>query len=1585
MPSFPTVSLVESFERAETAFAQAGWAALQGTKAKGRTSVAAGWWPTSASPNIDGVYHTTGEFTEPGVCTTVNGAGSTESPRNRAIWCCLSNPGTEVSGYKVQVRNTSEWILEKHSKSATGTELAKVTGVTAFASGDKFGISVEGGKVYGWQKKGAEAWKVIVEAADSAFNKGLIGVSGVGNIESTQGQKKLEAGNGSITTVQKLNGELTSGGTQPQKPVKNFLPLLEPHDAFYVEYPLGGGSGYGFNWTINRKTTHLPGTKRTYGISEEQWSLYFEAEEQLTYSQAEGPAPAYMGVGARPRRYNLLENLTDFTSYAEMEPYASYAILEEEERFQLMERKTTIPKQVQGAKFSFSGLLNPKKAFQLLVQASLQVCGRVIRTKFKKTGGGSSFPTTESLDTFVRAAEKPLGTNEPWKVDWVSPGWGANLGRIFSTTFGWIADTAEGAAESAASSAYWKLTEFANPAVSWTFDAENNRATSYTALWCCLKPQATRHGYRLKWVYTGTTGKYKLTLEKWVNGTRTELGTTEVATESSSAFKQIIGISAVNGVVKAWYHKGTSPKESEMTVAIEASDTEFTKGFVGMEGTGSAYNGQLNFRAGSAPIETVVTFIAELFAPYCTQTTFGTLTTNVFKQVIHKVEASLEFAGRLSKVFTLTKHLEGALTFAGALGRNIAHGLTAALTSAGKAGIARILTAALSFRGGVERIADLTMFPTVTSLDTFERTENPLNNSGKWTILPGALHIGQTEGFYRSSDTGIGEKDGAYWNVQQFRAPVGVAGKLGSGGAGRIGGLIACLNPAESGSYYALQFSASGLIKVQPSWTLIRFDKGVETQLQTTKAASREWAGLSVRSGGRVGVWFRESTSEPWTLLYEVIDTTYTKGYSGVEAISTGTVSNFESGTTTKLGFFGSIPGEPPVGSVNPRLVTVIVQVLTGALSFAGSLGRNVTHGLTGSLSFAGTLPRAITHGIKASTEFLGKLGRSITHGLTSSVSSAGTLGRSITRRLQASTEFVVTLSRSVTHGLSAQGSFQGALPRNIRHGLAGALSFLGSLATIITRVHVIEAALSFAGSLPRNIRHALEATVTFSTRLGDYIIHVLSGSLDFAGNLTKVFTLTKRLEASLDFLGSMQRNVAHALTATLSFAGSLGRSILRGLTGTLNFSGTLQRTFARTLEAALSFAGSVGHNVSRALTATVSFVGTLPRSIQRSIQAALTMTGTLANNIVRSLRATLEAAGTLAPKPIKTLVAQLDFSGTLTKVFAIVKRLVAELEFFGLLAVGTFRQLIKASLDFAGTLPKRFDLRKALEATFDFAGTLSRQTTKSLVASLSFLSSLGRSIQHGLSASLSFAGRLGRNASATLRASLASSGALGRSISRRVSGALSTAGALPRGILHGLRSVLDFLGEINTSHVMKLFASLSFKGRFSNVTQTLVAVLDFAASTGRNTTHGVRAALDFLGRLTPSERIFTQRLRARLTFGKAHIIRSYLRVFQGRADVTLTETSPTLTHRERAPEAVEPDELTHHEPPASIEQLAPGTIEGDLERSNATVQGELGLEGRDQFIVTPDLPDPDLDLEEMETKAELVTEDLAQDTREIS
>jgi len=192
-------------------------------------------------------------------------------------------------------------------------------------------------------------------------------------------------------------------------------------------------------------------------------------------------------------------------------------------------------------------------------------------------------------------------------------------------------------------------------------------------------------------------------------------------------------------------------------------------------------------------------------------------------------------------------------------------------------------------------------------LDSLNRTESPLSNSGKWSALK---WDNSTSGTNTGRDTtsGWGPSDayptvnGAYWNPVTFS----------DSGVGDAAEITMKSSPSNASRYVALwlDMPSPGTTQsgYQLSWvensglttytvTLSRWSSGSNTVLATNSAVSIA-AGTTMAisdTGGTVQAW--EGTSSSLSSILSASDSTYSSGYVGVEASGNFSRSvNFQAG-----------------------------------------------------------------------------------------------------------------------------------------------------------------------------------------------------------------------------------------------------------------------------------------------------------------------------------------------------------------------------------------------------------------------------------------------------------------------------------------------------------------------------------------------------------------------------------------------------------------------------------------------------------------------------------------------------------------
>lgn len=184
--SFPVVALLDDFNRAEVVLSNGGkWAKLKSSgenaSANGSLYVVEEGGDSEQIAEQTCSYWTPEEFTEPGVaCLT-----GTAKSRAMCLFACLQSPSTEATGYQLRAHVNGEGIeFDKFQlvkfEAGVRTLLGEAEKVPFTTGTDLIGLSVQGGKVIGWLKKGAGEWEVVIEKADSKWTKGYVGCGGAG-------------------------------------------------------------------------------------------------------------------------------------------------------------------------------------------------------------------------------------------------------------------------------------------------------------------------------------------------------------------------------------------------------------------------------------------------------------------------------------------------------------------------------------------------------------------------------------------------------------------------------------------------------------------------------------------------------------------------------------------------------------------------------------------------------------------------------------------------------------------------------------------------------------------------------------------------------------------------------------------------------------------------------------------------------------------------------------------------------------------------------------------------------------------------------------------------------------------------------------------------------------------------------------------------------------------------------------------------------------------------------------------------------------------------------------------------------------
>jgi len=175
--AFPTVAVLDSFKGGnESPLSHGGdWKEFF-PSGESMGEIAHKEWETDSAHRPEGAYWQPAEFTEPGVA--LEWAGKVTDEHYWELWACVSHPTSAlISGYVVKLKQEGggKFAVELEKCVANVlTELAKTTAV-AFAVEDRFGLSVQAGKVIAWRKKGGGAWEELISKADGTYTTGFVG------------------------------------------------------------------------------------------------------------------------------------------------------------------------------------------------------------------------------------------------------------------------------------------------------------------------------------------------------------------------------------------------------------------------------------------------------------------------------------------------------------------------------------------------------------------------------------------------------------------------------------------------------------------------------------------------------------------------------------------------------------------------------------------------------------------------------------------------------------------------------------------------------------------------------------------------------------------------------------------------------------------------------------------------------------------------------------------------------------------------------------------------------------------------------------------------------------------------------------------------------------------------------------------------------------------------------------------------------------------------------------------------------------------------------------------------------------------
>lgn len=640
------------------------WKKIQGLTGTGAVGSIEGYKAGGFTAPGYGMYFTTAPEAVQAVAVEVNRLPEFEE-RLVQLFACLSNPASAaINGYRMRLveeapANSKKFTLKIEKITAEAySELYSTTAVVVEAK-DHIGLSVEGGKVIAWRKKGAGgSWEALHETADSSYTTGYVGFGSSGGIaqlkefrcgkvkqperptpallDSFKRTTETPLSNGGKWLVQRDEANVAKSGYVVSEQYKSQTSYGEPSNNYWgvgeltnpfvaLETSETNVAGRAFHlWLCmtlsgaEHKVVSGYRLELVYGGSGELESirLWKYASEVKTLREAWEKAPLNnaanwkYGVGLTEGKVVLwckmnancewlaLASITESTYTKGYVGIGDNGSTQGQVNFEAASLEVG-PKTVEAAVALRTGARTAQISTAPANAAiALRVGVRVGVTVSRP------FPITFLLDSLARV-EDPLNNAGKWrKLGWVS-----NRGRCEGATYGWTANGgySEALAEYERSGAYWTPSPFGSPALCELFQLERQIESEpwpkYVRVWSCVGvPDAgTRNGYALYIAAIPeppTANKYVFTLEKWVAGVRTVLATTELVLPEVQRY---VGITVASGKVEGWL--STDNTIPHLEPILVASDATYTRGYVGIEGLslGLQY-GSLQFRAGGDAI-----------------------------------------------------------------------------------------------------------------------------------------------------------------------------------------------------------------------------------------------------------------------------------------------------------------------------------------------------------------------------------------------------------------------------------------------------------------------------------------------------------------------------------------------------------------------------------------------------------------------------------------------------------------------------------------------------------------------------------------------------------------------------------------------------------------------------------------------------------------------------------------------------------------------------------------------------------------------------------------------------------------------
>lgn len=278
-------------------------------------------------------------------------------------------------------------------------------------------------------------------------------------------------------------------------------------------------------------------------------------------------------------------------------------------------------------------------------------------------------------------------------------------------------------------------------------------------------------------------------------------------------------------------------------------------------------------------------------------------------------------------------------------------------------------------------------------------------------------------------------------------------------------------------------------------------------------------------------------------------------------------------------------------------------QRFVASISFFGNLPRNTDHQIPASLNYTGlnkpigiknflaklilasSLNRNTSFSILELLPFSTRLRDYTIFGLRAKLSSVGTLTKrfEIIHKLTANLEFTGSINKVINLIQMASVSFVGFVTRLVFYRLSGTLNFSTKISKVIS--NVLRASINFSGSIRRSIEYRITGILTATGALQKYTITRMSSNLSFIGVTTR--TTYIQIIASLVSKGlSFRFFVLHQIRSSMSFIGSLTPiyRIIYALKASLNFNGTLLKNVIIRIKSILDLEGFLNLEKTRGI-----------------------------------------------------------------------------------------------------------------------------------------------------------------------------------------------------------------------------------------------------------------------------------------------------------------------------------------------------------------------------------------------------------------